>query len=77
MLKGSTLFIYAVAKPVIIVTPITDPAHHPIVLCFVVFITKLTNKLSTFLDFHTSYLGSLPQQIATDIGNTTMAYQKK
>ena len=77
MLKGSTLFICAVAKPEPIVIPNTDPAHYPIILCFVLFITKLTNKLSTFLDFHTSYLESLPQQIATDIGNTTIAYQKK
>ena len=77
MLKGSTSFICAVAKPVAIVGPNTDPAHFPIILCFVLLITKLTKKLSTFLDFHTSYLGSLPQQIATDIGNTTMAYQKK
>ena len=77
LFKEYTLYICVVAKPAPIVTPITDPAHHPIVLCFVLFITKLTNKLSTFLDFHTSYLGSLPQQIATDSGNTTMAYQKK
>ena len=77
MFKEPTLYIYVVAKPSPIVTPITDPAHPPIVLCFVLFITKLTNKLSTFLDFHASYLGILSQQIATDIGNTTMAYQKK
>ena len=77
LFKESTLFICVVVKPAPIVKPITDPAHFPIILCFMLFMTKLPNKLSTFLGFHTSYLGSLPQQIATDIGNTTMAYQKK
>ena len=77
LLKGSTLFICALAKLIPIVTTITDPAHFLLILYFVLVRTKLTNKLFTFLDFRTSYLGSLRHQIATDIDNTTMAYQKK